>query len=1065
MRAIYDKILMAAVREGGKSMKKIILFLLAAIMVCCGALSLVGCGGKADSWDVSAAKDGSVTAQVEMGANGYDLIITGNGPMKDFVLGEEKPWAKYSIKNLFVRGGVTYLGKNAFLDLGNVTEVTLPEAVTAIGEGALRGDVTIYANASSVEGGDAYEGLYLYSESAPADGGRYWHYVDGKKVLWERSKVMLIGGGFAAMENIGAFVEGLSAAANAYVDVDVVGEKGTLVDGYTDFNSGLGGEISALLAAEKYQVVAIMFEGDYAYANFRGFTAGLKTLVDKIAESEDGVKIYLCQPWGYAAQNGVTADGMELLLRQAYGQAATVTGAKAVYAGMAMSKYDKAQDTPIFGQKEISDAGAYITAAILTSTAYDSDLDLVKYTGGLDDGLAEALLEQGVAVAKSGASLSYPVHNCENACPTCGKCLDDGCTNVACYAKCGGHQLPHTCESPCAKCGGCLDATCVDVACIAKCTCSAAPMARIDINTADGSNAWATQYSRWDKLAGLIDYVDSTVSVSNCDDAYALTDVACEVKVRGNYTLEYEKKPIRLKFNKKQKMLGMNDDAKCKSWVLLAEWKDLAMQNNATTMFLADKILGTDGYYATEYRYVQVYLNNQYWGVYLLVDQQQVNEYRIDIGEPDDDYTGVDIGYFFEFDGYYTEEDVNKGGDYTFATNFGSQKGYTIKNDIYSMDQVNFLKNYLNNLYKLITSAKRGTYYKFNDTYTSLVSTTAASAKDAVAPYIDLQSLVDMYILSEIACDPDIAWSSFYLNVDMSPTGDKTLRFEAPWDFDSAYGIRSGYMNNATGLYAANSGNPWLSVFANEAWFTDMVKAKWASLMEMNLLEITLQNIDNATTVYAPYFVANYQRWINRLNAGNGELIGQLNSYKNPQTARQLAAAYHKNWLTTRLTYLNTVWGEGTIDDGGLSDVEGTSYYYEAEKASFGTTIKAKTGYGSRSNGYLGNVADTAGNYITFTVNAASAGKCALYAGVSKRNGSYLMSSLFSLKVNASAVNVVNSFIPAPGAGEEEWHTWTEVPVAVIELKAGENTITFTTNLSDGTNFDYVKIVSPVALS
>ncbi|MBR7136273.1 MAG: hypothetical protein IKD14_04010 [Clostridia bacterium] len=120
-------------------MKKIILFLLAAIMVCCGALSLVGCGGKADSWDVSAAKDGTVTAQVEMGANGYDLIITGNGPMKDFVLGEEKPWAKYSIKNLFVRGGVTYLGKNAFLDLGNVTEVTLPEAVTAIGEGRVKG--------------------------------------------------------------------------------------------------------------------------------------------------------------------------------------------------------------------------------------------------------------------------------------------------------------------------------------------------------------------------------------------------------------------------------------------------------------------------------------------------------------------------------------------------------------------------------------------------------------------------------------------------------------------------------------------------------------------------------------------------------------------------------------------------------------------------------------------------------------------------------------------------------------------------------------------------------------
>ena len=39
---------------------------------------------------------------------------------------------------------------------------------------------------------------------------------------------------------------------------------------------------------------------------------------------------------------------------------------------------------------------------------------------------------------------------------------------------------------------------------------------RIDVTTADGSNEFATKYDRNDKLAGKIDYVDSTITTSNC---------------------------------------------------------------------------------------------------------------------------------------------------------------------------------------------------------------------------------------------------------------------------------------------------------------------------------------------------------------------------------------------------------------------------------------------------------------------------------------------------------------------------------------------------------------------
>ena len=117
-------------------------------------------------------------------------------------------------------------------------------------------------------------------------------------------------------------------------------------------------------------------------------------------------------------------------------------------------------------------------------------------------------------------------------------------------------------------------------------------------------------------------------------------------------------------------MLGLNDDAKCKSWVLLADWKDLSMLNNDLAFYFGKTILGSDGYFSSDFRRVNVYINGQYWGVYLLVEQQQVNEYRVDIAEPDDDNTGNDIGYLIEYDGYYTQEDITKGGDYTFEMNY-----------------------------------------------------------------------------------------------------------------------------------------------------------------------------------------------------------------------------------------------------------------------------------------------------------------------------------------------------------------------------------------------------------
>ncbi len=505
-------------------------------------------------------------------------------------------------------------------------------------------------------------------------------------------------------------------------------------------------------------------------------------------------------------------------------------------------------------------------------------------------------------------------------------------------ASCDGGKKPpvedlpaHECESPCADCGACQNEVCHKRECLSKCHCDSAAagygyfpnlserMPAIHINTADGSNEWATRHSRWSKLMGLIDYTDATVSTADCEEQYLFSDAEAEVKVRGNYTLDYEKKPIRIKFKEKTGLLGLHGDEEYKSWVLLAEWKDLSMLNNTVAFYLGNTILGSEGLYCTDFRPVEVYLNGSYWGVYLLVEQQEVKDGRTGVPEVPKNYTGNDIGYFFEYDAYHDVEETLPDGDPTFVMDHlgvpATNSGYTVKSDINADSQLAFLKKYMNSVFFIAHQATRnGTYYKLTDDKQGVeLAPEYTSAPEAVGAVIDISSLVATYILNEIACDLDVDWSSFYLSVDLSEGGDGRVTFEAPWDFDSSFGIivREGRDCVSTdALYAAVHGNPWFQLVIGEEWFAELVRAKWAEIKQNGVKEGALELIALQKEYYRADYIENYTRWPSRLTNGNGEVIPLLNSYKNVETAQGLAADYLTDWLSRRFAYLDSLWGE-----------------------------------------------------------------------------------------------------------------------------------------------------------
>lgn len=439
-------------------------------------------------------------------------------------------------------------------------------------------------------------------------------------------------------------------------------------------------------------------------------------------------------------------------------------------------------------------------------------------------------------------------------------------------------------------------------------------------------------------------YEECRITLSDTDNTVLLEGVDANVKVRGNWTTTYDKKSFRIKFDKKQSMLGLNDGAEMKNWVLLASYKDGSMLRDKTAFSIAREILGKDGYYASDAAFVEVYINNRYWGVYLLAEYQQINGDRVDITKAEENYTGTDIGYFLEFDGYFYTEDKLQQFHIDYANNApltpydgkgGSGRtikclpenrwdsksdiGFTIKSDIYSEAQRNFIASYVDGVYEIMYyAAYKDEAYVFNSDYSAIIKTTDITPREAVERVVNVESLVDMYIINELACDADIYWSSFFMSVDFGADGDKRLTFCAPWDYDSALGNKNR-CSDGKGYYASNivpdvnggpngggsyeTVNPWLVVLAYEDWYRDMIKETWTEAYDSGVFDRAYAMIENDKNNYADAFDRNYDKWDNLRN--NGSFAGELSSGAARCKTHAQAADYLNKWLKSRVEFLN----------------------------------------------------------------------------------------------------------------------------------------------------------------
>ena len=357
------------------------------------------------------------------------------------------------------------------------------------------------------------------------------------------------------------------------------------------------------------------------------------------------------------------------------------------------------------------------------------------------------------------------------------------------------------------------------------------------------------------------EYVPATIKISNCAEPYRLT-AAAGVKVRGNSTANGEEKPYRIKFEQKQNMLGLHGGTAYKSWVLLrAQWNLAA---DFTAFRLGRVILGPDAY-VSDCAYVNVFVNGEYAGLYLLCEQNQVNKGRVEVYEPEPDDSSNRIGYLLELDNYPDDDHPNFWiPEYPEVTDIAGEtrilrgRIYSIKSDYNTPSQKRWISRWMEGTYTILYEAAvhgRAMRHGLNGQAVDITNK-SVTPFEAVSAVLDLESVANMLILEELVHNYDVGEGSFYMAVDFSEKSRyPKLTFVAPWDFNWAYdGPTDGWYACTFQPPAADwdRSNAWFILAMKMPEFRELVQARWQALRETDILESTLESIETEIASLQP---------------------------------------------------------------------------------------------------------------------------------------------------------------------------------------------------------------------
>ena len=332
---------------------------------------------------------------------------------------------------------------------------------------------------------------------------------------------------------------------------------------------------------------------------------------------------------------------------------------------------------------------------------------------------------------------------------------------------------------------------------------------------------------------------DDQITVYNPDGTVDCATTNCGVRLRGNTTKEYPKKPFAIKLTEKKSMLGM---PKHKRWVLLANWLDHSMIRNTVAFDIAHVIeyawrengtIGEGIPWTPSGKNVELVVISQkdkkayHVGNYFLCEQIKIDENRLNIADPydiekpgADDYTQ----YGFLIEGV-TDDKLDE------KSNFKTNNGIIFQ-----------FKD------ELSTTILNQVKAKFNEIEDNLDSGNYKAAYEN----LDINSLIDQMLIWELTLNREYGDPS---SVYMYMNGNGKLSAGPVWDFDrgtfqnqdnaTKYGNSDRVKPDNEWMYWRKSSSEsyiWYSQLANDPIFQEKVKKRWAVIKPY--LDMIVSQID-----------------------------------------------------------------------------------------------------------------------------------------------------------------------------------------------------------------------------
>jgi hypothetical protein len=330
-------------------------------------------------------------------------------------------------------------------------------------------------------------------------------------------------------------------------------------------------------------------------------------------------------------------------------------------------------------------------------------------------------------------------------------------------------------------------------------------------------------------------------------------------------------------------LLGMPEE---NDWVLYAPYTDKTMIRDVLTYTLDASL----GYWSPRCRFVELFLNGSYEGVYVLMEKIKRNKNRVDIAKlltTDNSGENLTGGYIIKID------KTTGGGGEGWQSDFNNAIGRTYYQYDYpkAKEITSFQRSYIQTYIRNMEYALNAENFTYAGNYHE---------------FLNDSSFIDFMIMNELAKNVDGYRLSSYLykgkndRVNCGPL----------WDFNLTYG-NADYYNGWLTYGFQYEANLWNDGWQNPFWWNKLLKdpeyvkklkKRWSLLRkkELSNQRVTFV-IDSLTTLISEARIRNYQRW-------TGVIGFKIWPNYYVGTSYTDEVNWMKSWVSNRLTWLDMQW-------------------------------------------------------------------------------------------------------------------------------------------------------------